>query len=255
MSRPLGIIVYQGESQIDKKPVIAVATGIKEKTENVKTGNLIQIWILRPDIPPLLATKIGEDYSICGDCKHRHFGSCYVNLAHGPEHVFKAYHRQRYVKLSSDNISLFNKRHLRIGAYGDPACVPIEIWDKLCNISHAYTGYTHQWKKCNQALKNYCMASADTIREYYQARELGWRTFRIRTNDIILSDEFICPASTEKEHKITCEQCMACMGTFINKSKCPTIKVHGVDFKVKRFNEGMKKIRNKKKYKKNFIKI
>ena len=95
--KPIGIVVYRGPSLMDQKPTIVVATGVLgDKTSNKKIGDMIQFWILRRDISPILAAKIGEDYSICGDCKHRDFGSCYVNLGHGPQNIFKAFHRDRY---------------------------------------------------------------------------------------------------------------------------------------------------------------
>ena len=46
---------------------------------------------------------------------------------------------------------------IRLGSYGDPAAVPIEIWDNLCSVAANYTGYTHQWATCDPNLKNYCM--------------------------------------------------------------------------------------------------
>ena len=67
--KPIGIVVYRGPSLIDQKPIIVVATGVWNKTENKKIGDMIQFWILRRDIAPILASKLGEDYSICGDCK------------------------------------------------------------------------------------------------------------------------------------------------------------------------------------------
>ena len=94
--KPLGIILYQGPSLLDSKQIVVIANTLN-KSENEKTGNMIQCWILRADIPPILAQKLGMDFSICGDCKLKHFNSCYVNLAHGPEQIYDAFHRRRYV--------------------------------------------------------------------------------------------------------------------------------------------------------------
>ena len=251
--KPLGITIYQGPSELDGKQIVVIANFT---SSNVKIGNMLQFWIMRCDINPILATKLGEDKSICGDCKHRDFGSCYVNLAHGPVHIFDAYHRRRYEYYTPEKLSFFKDKFLRLGAYGDPAAVPIEIWDNVCSVSKGYTGYTHQWKNCNTELKKYCMASVDSERELEVAQNMGWRTFRTRTPDsVITSNEFACPVSREAGKKTTCDERGACMGINTNLTKSPTIIVHGAEFKVNKYIAGVKKIRNKKKYKREFIKI
>ncbi len=78
--RPLGLILWRGKSLLDGKRIMVIATGVFNKTENKKTGDMIQAWILRRDIDPMLARRLGEDYSICGDCKHREQSTCYVNI-------------------------------------------------------------------------------------------------------------------------------------------------------------------------------
>ena len=256
MGKPLGIIIYQGPSQLDGKPIIAIANGIKNKSENSKVGEMIQIWIMKSDINPILANKLGYDFSVCGNCKHRDFGSCYVNLALAPNEVFKAFHRQRYVKYTTDMIGYFENKNIRLGSYGDPAAVPIEIWDNLCSVAANYTGYTHQWATCDPNLKNYCMGSVDSIKEQHKATGMGWRTFRIRLEgENVLNNEFICPASKERGKLLDCTECGACSGLKVENRRSVCIKAHGLDHKIKKFIAGMKKIRNKKKYRKEFIKI
>ena len=80
---PLGFVLFEGPSQLDGLPVVVIAT---LKTSNVKTGNMVQTWILRQDLNPVEASKIGADASVCGNCVHRHFhdGPCYVNLGQAP---------------------------------------------------------------------------------------------------------------------------------------------------------------------------
>ena len=63
-----GIVFYRGPSQIDGKPIVAVAT---LKSNNRKTGDMIQTWILRSMMSPIRALATGGDRSICGDCFHR----------------------------------------------------------------------------------------------------------------------------------------------------------------------------------------
>lgn len=254
MAKPKGIIVFEGKSQLDGKPIVAIATGIKDKTSNEKIGNMIPIWIMRKDINPVLAVKFGDDISVCpDDCKHKHFGSCYVNIFQAPSRIYEAYHRGTYEKLNDDNIKYFEGRNIRLGAYGDPTAIPLDIWDKICSVSSGYTAYTHNWRKKQfQDYKKYCMASVEMDKEYLKAISMGWRTFRARVeSEKVSKKEFICPASKEGKKVTSCSKCKACSGTS-GKGKCPTIIVHGGGangFRAKRFIEGMKKVRAKKKYK------
>jgi len=91
-------IIYKGQSLLDGKPVVAIAT---YSDRNTKTGKVLQTYIIRSDISPLDASKTGADFSICGDCKFRGTPTndpkrkqavkrdCYVNLGQGPTIVYK----------------------------------------------------------------------------------------------------------------------------------------------------------------------
>ena len=256
MKKPLGIILYKGPSKFDGKPIMVIATGIRDKTENKKTGNVIQTWILRRDIPPIIAKQLGHDYSTCGSCKMRDFGSCYVNVAFGPHNVFKAFHNDRYVDFEDKHSELFEGKTIRIGSYGDPAATPVSVWSKICSISGSFVGYTHQWNTrfIDPELKNYCMASCDNEKEYTKAKSLGWRCFRVRFDNTqsLSENEFVCPASNEAGNKTSCEKCGACMGISAKTQKDPCIIVHGLEHKIKAFKLGMKKIAWKEKYRKDF---
>lgn len=240
---------------------MVVATGVFKKTANRKTGDMIQTYILRRDIHPMLARRLGEDKSICGDCKHKENSTCYVNLAHGPISIYKAFHDGSYRDFQESDMELLKDRFFRIGSYGDPAAVPFEVWDRICQVAKGHTGYTHQWKKCDQRLKQYCMASVDSIKGYnkelFQAQLMGWRTFRVRENldNEILENEFVCPASKEGGEKTDCQHCGACGGTSQNRKKSPVIMLHvGMEccgFRDK-YIQMMKNIKNKKKYRRDY---
>jgi len=261
--KPIGIILWQGKSLLDGERIMVVATGVFKKTANSKTGDMIQTYILRRDINPMLARRLGEDKSICGDCKHRECSTCYVNLTHGPSPVFKAFHDNRYRNFQESDLELFKDRDFRIGSYGDPAAVPFEIWDKICKVVKGFTGYTHQWKKCDQRLKQYCMASVDSFKNYYkelfQAQLIGWRTFRVRESldNELLENEFVCPASKEGGVKTDCQHCKACSGTSQNRKKSPVIVYHsGLECcgMLDRYISMMKNIKYKKKYRRDYAK-
>ena len=85
--------------------------------------------------------------------------------------------------------------------------------------------------------KHYCMASCDSVEEAQEARDRGWRTFRVTESpgDKVLSNEVVCPASDEAGHKLQCIQCGACDGTARGLKSHIIIQAHGA--KTKRFEE------------------
>lgn len=247
---PIGVTLYDGPSLIDGKRIVAVATGIKEKSANRKTGKMIQVWIIRTDQHPNEALKNGDDESVCGSCKHRHFRSCYVNIAHGPAHVWKAWSLGKYAEYSDDCLSYFSGKYIRFGAYGDPAAVPTEVWARLSMVAAGTTGYTHRWKKCDPELKNYCMASTELESEAIEAKSRGWKTFYVRTPGTELpAGYFECPASKASGQRLTCQECMACSGGEGREGQgMPSIEAHGPNWKLTYFQRGIKALRQKKKY-------
>lgn len=247
---PNGIVIYEGPSLLDNKPIVVIANTFK-RSANKKTGPMIQTWIMRSDMHPNDALKTKQDYSVCGDCKHRGVynpvtdktekRTCYVNVMHGVASVWRAYKRGIYIRYKPDMLKFFVGKSLRLGCYGDPAVVPIKIWADICKVVKGFTGYTHQWKLCNPLVKYFCMASCDDIPEQRDAEVSGWRTFRMRPiigGDFILPDERICPASKEAGKVTTCEKCNACGGLSNKKiKKHIVIKAHGWKHKIRYFQE------------------
>ena len=124
-----GFLFYRGASPIDGAPLIAIATC---QSDNRKTGNLIQTWILREDISPTEARRTGQDRSHCGDCPVR--GPCYVNWGHAPLTIWKTYHRGGYIDLRrkpSMMRRIVSGRIVRMGAAGDPAMIPLQHWARV----------------------------------------------------------------------------------------------------------------------------
>ena len=228
-----GFIFYRGPSPIDGAPIVAIAT---LKSVNAKTGDMIQTWILREDVSPLDAIATGADASICGNCAHRGRNgksrTCYVDIGKSPSSVWSAYHRGQYIDLSDDPDTaahLINGRIVRMGAYGDPAMVPVKQWRMLLAAAAGRTGYTHAWRRMwAQALRPYVMASVDSVQEQDIARAMGWRTFRVRTEtEPLQSNEFACPASPEAGNKKQCITCKACDGADRPGKASAAIIVHG----------------------------
>jgi hypothetical protein len=246
-----GLVLYEGPSVINGKPIVVIATGLDKASKNEKTGEMVQVWIMVGNKAPLQANKSGADEAVCGSCKHRHFRSCYVNLAHGPGHVYAAYKAGKYARLPmSHRVSeLFRDKHVRLGAYGDPAAVPIDVWNVVTRVAAGWTGYTHAWKKCDIAYRDYCMASADTESEARDAMGRGWKPFYARQEGTPLPKGFFsCPASAEQGKRLNCMECRVCKGGEHREGQgVVSIVVHGPSWKKTFFNRGMKLLLAKKK--------
>lgn len=229
------MILYEGPSQIDQSPIVVIATGHERKSKNSKTGPMVQVWILKADANPVSAIMNGGDRGICGNCRHRGplgARSCYVNVGKAPSNVYRAYKKGLYER-ASDLVDFGRNRTVRLGAYGDPGAVPHRVWDLLLRDARGWTGYTHEWRN-RPDLKQWCMASTDTLGEQQEAQQLGWRTFRSTTQLLMRPNEIFCPASEEMGKKTTCHQCMLCNGQS-GRAKNIAIMIHGVG--KKRYQE------------------
>ncbi len=231
--KPSGYIIYRGASLLDGKPIVVVA--ITAESKNSKTGNLVQTYIMADNgLSPVESARNLEDVSVCGDCKHRRGmgGSCYVNLGQGARSVMDGVMRGIYPEVWAQlNVvsSLISGRKVRLGTYGDPAAVPAFVWQELLQFAGGHTGYTHQWASGKaDHVKQWCMASVDTLGEMVRAQAAGWRTFRVTAPDTVgaFAREMPCPASEEQGKRLTCATCMACSGGDSKKASV-TIVVHG----------------------------
>lgn len=218
-----GAVVYRGPSMLDGSPIVAIATGLERPTANDKTGDMVQTWILRADVPPVVAVKTGADEAICGDCPLRRSG-CYVNVAFAPQVVWKAWRAGSYLDVSDISprrvSRMIEGRKVRLGAYGDPAAVPARVWRDLLSKAAGHTGYSHQLEAMpaprRRAFGALVMQSVESIEQAKRAHSEGRRTFRVGPLESRLPNERLCPASQEyfERHgkKTTCERCGLCNG-------------------------------------------
>ncbi len=219
-----GLILYEGRSRIDNKPIFVAVTGLKQCSTNSKTGPMAQTWILRADVHPHEAIDRGYDYSICGTCPLRRQANgqrlCYVTQMPLSQ-IYSNYKQGKYKLYSKDANKLLNFRYqtygLRIGSYGDPCAVPLSIWQQQLEIvpkGFSHTGYTRRWHfPENQFYKSYLMASVFTESEAALAQSLGWQTYRVKqAYSPLLTKEISCPASTEAGRVTTCSNCHLCSG-------------------------------------------
>lgn len=190
---------------------VIIATGFQTPSDNRKTGDMLQVWILCKAVDPVEAIRTGLDRLICGSCVHRGDGhggdrSCYVNAGQAPLGIWRAWKAGRYPVLQF--MDGFAGRKVRFGAYGDPTHLPLPLALAIAGVSSGWTGYTHQWRKPSlQPWRQILMASVDTVAELVIARSMGWSTFRVGSEaqpseSLCASDAFGTP----------CAVCLLCAG-------------------------------------------
>ena len=235
MSTPLGYVIYRGASRLDGAPIVVIVTGLRAST-NIKTGRVLQTWILRSDLSPTDAIRAGADSSICGDCLHRgdpetgRKRSCYVLEFQAPLAVWRAWRRGAYEDITGDWEQISQAcygRIVRLGSYGDPAAVPDVVWAAALTGAPRWSGYTHQWRGLPQGalLRVIAMASVDSPEEAAEAQADGWRTFRVGYAPPGRG-EISCPASKEAGERTTCADCGLCAGSY-REARNITIRPHG----------------------------
>jgi hypothetical protein len=224
-----GAVIHRGPSKIDGQPIIVVAVWA---STNRKTGDMLQTYIMRSDLPPLEANKLGEDYSICGNCalrgtptldptkKQAEDRPCYVVLGQGPTVVWNGLQRGIYPDYTNrqQRRALGRGRMVRIGTYGDGAAAPRFVWDDLLFEAEGHNAYSH-----NGGDPRIYMQSADTLPQAQAAWSSGFRTFRVvHDTSHLQPNEILCPSS----RGVQCVDCRLCGGTQV-KAKSIAIVVHG----------------------------
>jgi len=231
--KPLGFVIYEGPSVIDGAPIVVIATAISKPAKNRKTGDMVQVVILRADISPTAAIASALDVSICGHCPHRgglkthakngktkKVRTCYVNVGQGPNSIWKAYKKGRYaVGTMADVIAASNGKPVRLGTYGDPAAAPFDVWSMLLRFpTIKRTGYTHQWRTCDVRMRDLCQASCDSVLDAADAARAGWHAFLVRPVDAVGAPDtgrrsIQCLAD---RNGLDCATCGACNGQKID---------------------------------------
>ena len=213
------MLVWQGPSVLNGENIAVFAT---LKSTNSKTGDMVQVSILRTDRAPLDAIKDGSDVAICGTCLHRRKtgGACYVNVGQGPQAIYKAFKRGN---VSDYDLDAFRGRMVRFGSYGDPAAIPVHIMQAIASVAKGYTGYTHQLRHKNfdTRVLQFCQVSADSAKQAQAIQAKGHKTFRVKlASQPILENEIECLADAKG---LSCLECGLCDGQKANI----VINIHG----------------------------
>ena len=228
---PTSFVVYRGQSAIDGHEIVAILTGADGRSENSKVGPSAQVWIMRADLEPHTAVKLGADRSVCGDCPLRPSlfqarkaegrilageQPCYVNLR-SPVTVWRA-HARKAVDLAGAMLAVkASGAVVRLGAYGDPAALPEAVVEAIASAASATLGYTHQWREAHASwAARFAMASVDSPAEQLEASALGWRTFRVAFGpDLAGGDLGLYAGEIEcvnTSRGVTCADCGLCDG-------------------------------------------
>jgi hypothetical protein len=217
------VLIWQGPSLLD--PAVLIGAFLTYWSTNAKTGtkteNIPQVTIMRLDRNP---TEVANDPDLqranCGDCKHIGnavlgiLRTCYVLLFRGPRAIWQSWSKGNVESVDVPYASsTIQGEALRLGSWGDPASVPMAVWQRLCRGVRFTLSYTHAWSS-NPALRSFCMASVDTPSEREHAKALGFRTFRtLRPGiDVPMAGEILCPASAEMGRRSKCVKCGLCNG-------------------------------------------
>lgn len=233
------LVLYKGISLLDNEtPIMVVMSGFTKDSSNVKTGPLVQLYILPVHETPkdtYFGTYkegglVSSRYSVCGDCKYNGNNGCYVRWAQLGS-LWKSAKDQPAIPTTLTREFLRGLR-VRVGAAGDPAAVPAGVWSHLLSSCENFTGYTHQWNKPEyQDLQSLFMASVDNAKENLLAHVIGWSTFFVTDDEEQAKNEGVrCLASAGKTDTnglpTTCATCMLCNGKSI-KQKTITEVIHG----------------------------
>jgi hypothetical protein len=239
-SRPVsypGLVLWEGPSAFDGSPLALILTGFRGSS-NSKTGSMLQTYIIRQDVKPTEAKRLGLDGATCGTCPFRSKASggcnaCYVNCGQGPRMVFETYKRGGYAKLGVDVLSsalgdIVRGREVRFGTYGDPLATDRAfLFGWIAHNAKRTTGYTHSWRGASLPWKGFLMASCDSPEDVAEATAEGWRTFRIRLDsEPLLANEIACPASKEGGEEVQCTKCGLCNGAQ-SSARLVAIMAHG----------------------------
>lgn len=209
-----GCVLFRGASPFVSEGDNQFAAILTFQSDNTKTGDMAQIWLIAENESPFEARKLGLYRIVCGDCGV--VDLCYVNLAHRPRSLYQAYKRgdyPAYDQLAHDYVVAANG--VRFGAYGDPVLLPLPVVRHFAELSGGrYTGYTHQWRRPEyQLYRQFFMASCETLADTQLAASMGWRWYMV-TADETVPGAVLCPHQNQQLSRLVqCNTCWACNGT------------------------------------------
>jgi hypothetical protein len=234
---PGTIVLWSGPSAFDGTPIALVGHRVNAPSENGKTGDMLQVSIMRADRAPIDAWKAGADGAVCPEaCAHRSkprggTGECYVNKARLSD-AWRAARREIDAGRIGWAPGTFAGVRVRAGMEGDPAAVPFEIWAALLSEARGHTGYTAAWRTLPAAWRALFMASVSTPADYLRARSKGWRPFAASASaadDRAFETAGASGCEADRPvNALQCVTCIACNGAARNATRPGRyVKLHG----------------------------
>lgn len=206
-------------------PIVVLASKAKSPDKaNGKTGDMWQMYILLADVLPTEGKAQGLDASVCGDCIHRKVNgnTCYTygTVLAGANGMWRQWKAGKAQPFTADMVA---GSTVRLGAYGDPAAVPYEVWQPILAASNGWTAYTHQWETADARFTAVAQASCDSLSEQKIATARGWRTYTVMP----VGTERVAGAVPCPSPRIACADCLKCSGTGLGRKGNVWIAAHG----------------------------
>ena len=208
-------------------------TGLLTPSVNRKTGDMLQAMVSPVSVSPIDGIATGTSHNGCDTCPVK--SACYVN-PRMPQAVWKASRGQKPVKfldaVQGAARAAAAEAPIRLGSWGDIATVPLNVTESLLTTTtgtrRSWTGYTHMWASpsIERDYRQLLMASVESAEGRAQAKEKGFRTFRILHDGAKLeTGETLCPYYT---HGAQCRTCRLCDGARWNDKRSDiAVHVHG----------------------------
>jgi hypothetical protein len=225
--------------------VFTIKTSMNAKITNSNKA-IVQTFAFSKDQFESVVKKEGViafldgDAAVCGDCPYSKnsgyvLGKCYTHKYRqlkGFNSILRAIANDcgglwENIPTMPDNppesflVACYDK-YIRFGTYGETVLIPINWMKAMVSVCKNWTGYTHQWMKCDSKYNQYLMASVHSVFEQAIANDKGWLTFLIYKEDEGATN-VLCPANRED---VTCQKCSLCSGTIGKGSKNIKIKYH-----------------------------
>ena len=207
-----------------QRNIYAALYCLERSSSNSKTGDMVQLAILPIDNKPTKALK-NRQLPNCGDCAL--ISACYVNTVSLNDVYKKTVHQ------AVSAVPKQLRAPIRLGSWGDPGLLPLDLLQQLIGAAGAHTGYTHLWQDIPAEYSAVLMASIDhltakkqglTVQELKQlAWDRGYRTYTIlQPGEQQSAQERPC---LYVSNNTQCRYCKLCSGA--GRQKSITAPLHG----------------------------
>lgn len=116
--------------------LVAIAT---TDTDNSKTGNMIQIWIMSKLVHPVESRRTGHDSTLqCQGCPYASNQGCYVSPL-ALMAIWRAFKAGSYSHLEFGTLAwnaFFDGSSVRLGAYGNPSMLPLAMLQDITDRAY-----------------------------------------------------------------------------------------------------------------------